>query len=54
MKYDLSMINKYEESNSNLSFISEFDLEENKDKNDSSFNSSSDENLTEEIDIIKN
>ena len=49
MKYDLSMINKYEESNSNLSFISEFDLEENKDKNDSSFNSSSDENLTEEI-----
>ena len=51
MKYDLSMINKYEESNSNLSFISEFDLEENKDKNDSSFNS--DENLTEEIDRIK-
>ena len=48
MKYDLSMINKYEESNSNLSFISDFDY---KDKNDSSFNS--DENLTEEIDRIK-
>ena len=54
MKYDLSMINKYEEDlNSDLSFISDFDLEENEDKNDSSFNSFFDENSAEEIDILK-
>jgi len=53
MKYDLSMINKYDEDlNSDLSFISEFDLEKDEDKNDNSFNSSFDENSVEEIDII--
>ena len=53
MKYDLSMINKYDEDlNSDLSFISEFDLEQDEDKNDNSFNSSFDENSVEEIDII--
>ena len=53
MKYDLCMINKYDEDlNSDLSFISEFDLEEENEK-DNSFNSSFDENSVEEIDIIK-
>ena len=53
MKYDLCMINKYDEDlNSDLSFISEFDLEEEK-KKDNSFNSSFDENSVEEIDIVK-
>ena len=52
MKYDLKMINKYEEeSNSNLSFISEFDLEE-ENKNNESFDSCFDENSVEEIDIV--
>ena len=52
MKYDLNMINKYEEeSNSNLSFISEFDLEE-ENKNNESFDSCFDENSVEEIDIV--
>ena len=51
MKYDLSMLNKYDEDlNSSLSFISEFDLENEK---DNSFNSSFDENSVEEIEIIK-
>lgn len=54
MKYDLCMINKYEEDlNSSLSFISEFDLENEGNENDDSFNSSFDENSVEEIDIIK-
>ena len=53
MNYDLCMINKYDEDlNSDLSFISEFDLEEENEK-DNSFNSSFDENSVEEIDIIK-
>ena len=53
MKYDLKMINKYEEeSNSNLSFISEFDLEEEENKNNESFDSCFDENSVEEIDIV--
>ena len=53
MKYDLCMINKYDEDlNSDLSFISEFDLEEENEK-DNSFNSSFDENSVEEIDIVK-
>ena len=52
MKYDLNMINRYEEeSDSNLSFISEFDLEE-ENKNNDSFESSLDENSVEEIDIV--
>ena len=39
-KYDLSMINKYEENlNSSLSFISNFDLEEVFINNNESFNS---------------
>ena len=53
INYDLCMINKYDEDlNSDLSFISEFDLEEENEK-DNSFNSSFDENSVEEIDIIK-
>ena len=54
MIYDLNMINKYEEeSDSNLSFISEFDLEEEEEnKNNDSFESSLDENSVEEIDIV--
>ena len=52
MIYDLNMINKYEEeSDSNLSFISEFDLEEEENKNNDSFESSF-ESSVEEIDII--
>ena len=53
MIYDLNMINKYEEeSDSNLSFISEFDLEEEENKNNDSFESSLDENSVEEIGIV--
>ena len=53
MIYDLNMINKYEEeSDSNLSFISEFDLEEEENKNNDSFESSLNENSVEEIDIV--
>ena len=52
--YELSMINTYNEDiDSNLSFISEFDLEEENNK-DSSFNSSDKENKVEEIVIFKN
>ena len=53
MDYDLSMINKYKED-CNLSFISDFDLEKDDDANDSSFNSSSDEESMENIEIVKN
>jgi hypothetical protein len=54
MKYELSMINKYDEDlNSSLSFISEFDLENDENDNDNSFDSCFDENSVEEIDIIK-
>ena len=53
MIYDLNMINKYEEeSDSNLSFISEFDLEEAENKNNESFDSCLDENSVEEIEIV--
>ena len=52
MKYDLSMLNKYDEDlNSSLSFISEFDLE-NDNENNNSFNSSFDDNSVEETEII--
>ena len=52
MKYDLNMINKYEEdSNSNLSFISEFDLEEDESRRKDSFDSCFDDNSVEEIQI---
>ena len=53
MDYNLSMINKYKED-CNLSFISDFDLEKDDDANDSSFNSSSDEESMENIEIVKN
>ena len=53
MKYDLGMINKYEEEpNSSLSFISEFNLEEN-DNESETFNSSLDDNSVEEFEIMK-
>ena len=53
MKYELNMINKYDEDlNSSLSFISEFDLENEENEKDNSFNSSFDENSVEEIEII--
>ena len=53
LKYDLCMINKYDENlNSSLSFISEFDLEEEKEKEDS-FNSLDNDNSIEQIDIIE-
>jgi len=52
MKYDLSMLNKYDEDlNSSLSFISEFDLE-NDNEDNNSFNSSFDDNSVEETEII--
>ena len=54
MKYELSMINKYDEDlNSSLSYISEFDLENDENDNNNSFDSCFDENSVEEIDIIK-
>jgi hypothetical protein len=51
--YDLGMINKYDENlNTSLSFISEFDLEQDKSKLDNSFNScGNDENSIEQIEI---
>ena len=53
MKYELNMINKYDEDlNSSLSFILEFDLENEENEKDNSFNSSFDENSVEEIEII--
>ena len=52
LKYDLNMINKYEEdSNSNLSFISDFDLEEDESRKKDSFDSCFDDNSVEEIQI---
>ena len=54
-KYDLTMINKYEEDlNTSLDYISDFDLE--KDDNDnSSFESESDNNDSSDVEIkIKN
>ena len=52
--YDLHMINKYDENlNSSLSFISEFDLEEDEEKNnEDSFNScENDDSEIEQIEI---
>ena len=52
LKYDLNMINKYEENiNTNLSFISNFDLEDIY-KDNNSFNSEEDDN--ENYEIIEN
>ena len=54
MNYNLSMLNKYDEDlNSSLSFISEFDLENDENDKDNSFNSSLDENSVEEVEITK-
>ena len=54
VKYDLCMINKYDENlNSSLSFISEFDLEEDEKEKDNSFNSIDDDHSVEEFDILK-
>ena len=52
MKYDLYMINKYDENlNSSLSYISEFDLEEDFNEKDDSFNSLDNDNSVEQIEI---
>ena len=52
MIYDLSMLNKYDEDlNSSLSFISEFDLE-NDNEDNNSFKSSFDDDSVEGIEII--
>ena len=52
MKYDLSMLNKYDEDlNSSLSFISDFDLE-NDNEDNNSFNSSFDDDSVEGIEIV--
>ena len=52
-EYDLCMINKYDENlNSSLSFISEFDLEEEDNEKDISFNSLENDNSVEQIDIV--
>ena len=55
LKYELSMIDKFDENlNSSLSFISEFDLEEEDDKEmDNSFNSLDNDNSVEQIEISK-
>ena len=50
--YDVCMINKYDESlNSSISFISEFDLENQEKNEDSSFNSSDNEENYDQIKI---
>jgi hypothetical protein len=52
--YDLDMVNKYYENDS-LSFISEFDLEEDDKKQNDSFSScENDDNSLEEIQIVSN
>ena len=52
MKYDLCMINKFDENlNTSLSFISEFDLEDEENGNDNSFNSSDNNESVEQVDI---
>ena len=54
MKYDLCMINKYNENlNASLSFISEFDLEEDNEKEcNSSFNSLDNDDSVEQVEIL--
>ena len=53
MNYDLCMINKYNEDlNSSLSFISEFDLENDGNEEDNSFNSCDSDNSVEQIEIF--
>ena len=53
LKYDLCMINKFDENlNTSLSFISEFDLEDDKNEKDNSFNSLDNDGSVEEVDIL--
>jgi len=53
MKYELYMINKFDENlNTSLSFISEFNLEEDEKEFDSSFDSCDNDNSVEQIDIM--
>ena len=53
LDYDLDMVNKYDETES-LSFISDFDLEEDDSKQDESFSScENDDPSIEEVEIIK-
>ena len=52
LKYDLCMINKFDENlNTSLSFISEFDLEEEENEKDNSFNSLDNDESVEQVDI---
>ena len=52
LEYDLCMVNKYDENlNTSLSFISEFDLEEDGEKQNDSFNSCDEDSCIEEIEI---
>ena len=52
LDYDLSMVNKYDENlNNNLSFISDFDLEEDLKVNDSFNSCDNDNSCIEEIEI---
>ena len=54
LKYDLTMINKYEENiNSNLSFISNFDLEDVYNEHNNSFNSE-EEDDNDNFEIVAN
>ena len=54
LDYNLDMVKKYDENlNTSLSFISEFDLEDDE-KENNSFNSSENESCIEEIEIKKN
>lgn len=54
MKYDLCMINRYNEDlNSSLSFISEFDLEADENEKENSFDSLDNDDSVEQIDIIE-
>ena len=55
-KYDLTMINKYEEDlNTSLDYISDFDLEKDDNDKNSSFESESDNNDSSDVEIkIKN
>ena len=55
LDYDLSMINKYDENlNNSLSFISDFDLEEDKKENNSFDSCDNDDSCIEEIEIKTN
>lgn len=54
MKYDLCMINRFDENlNSSLSFISEFDLEADENEKENSFDSLDNDDSVEQIDIFE-